>query len=207
MKKVILIGGAPGTGKTTIARQLSKELNLPWISTDQLRGVVRDYATRSQYPDLLLPEGLDTAEKFLTQFSAKEIADMEYKQAFDVWPAMKYLIEETYGWEEGVVIEGVNIVPELIIETGLRDKEGVASIFLIDEDQERLTDVVYGRGIWDKADSYSDDLKPKEVEWVGLYTLRLKEAAEKHQLPIIEIKKSTKDFERVKIELEKADIL
>lgn len=34
---IILIGGAPTTGKTTLAKALSRVLGLPWISTDHIR--------------------------------------------------------------------------------------------------------------------------------------------------------------------------
>ena len=201
MKKVILIGGAPGTGKSTIAQNLSKELDLPWISTDQLRGIVRDYAVREQYPDLLLPEGLDTAETFLANLSAEKIADMEYQQAYDVWPAVSYVVNETYGWKDGVIIEGVNIIPELINEH-CADKSNVQAFFVIDEDQDRLHDVVYGRGIWDDADAYADELKPKEVDWVNLFTQKLKASAEKFNYSLVEVQKDESDMIKVRDILE-----
>ena len=193
MKKVILIGGAPGTGKSTLAKNIAKHLDLPWISTDQIRGIIRDYASRERYPDLLLPEGFDTAEKFLNNFSAQEIAEMEYRQSYDVWPAIKYLIEENSSWEKGVIIEGVNIIPELIAENTI-EHSNVQAIFIIDEDYDRLRDVVYGRGIWDRADSYTDDLKPKEIEWVTLYTGLIKASAEKYGYPILKVEKNENDF-------------
>ncbi len=194
MKTVILIGGAPGTGKSTLAKKLSKHLSLPWISTDQLRGIVRDYATRDRYPDLLLPEDCDTAELFLTKYTAKEIAEMEYQQAYDVWPAVEYLVTENYAWKEGVLIEGVNIVPELL-EKIAKDTVDLHALFLIDEDHDRLKDVVYGRGIWDKADTYSDDLKPKEIEWVSIFTKMLKESSQRHGFTALEVQKDDNDIE------------
>lgn len=195
MKTVILIGGAPGTGKSTLAKGLSRHLSLPWISTDQLRGIVRDYATRDKYPDLLLPEDCNTAELFLTKFTAEEIARMEYQQAYDVWPAVEHVVTEDYAWKEGVIVEGVNIIPELLAKIS-KDTIDIHAIFLIDEDHDRLKEVVYGRGIWDKADTYSDDLKPKEIEWVSIFTRMLKESAKRHGFISLEVQKDENDIEK-----------
>lgn len=194
-KTVILIGGAPATGKSTVAKNLSNRLRLPWISTDQIRGIVGDYAKREDYPNLPLPEGYDTADKFLTHFSAEEIVDMEFAQGKDVWPGIKYLIEEEYAWKEGVIIEGVNITPELAHE--YKDTENVKVIFLVDEDADRLREVVYSRGLWDKADTYSDDLKPKEIEWAILFSKKLMDEAKKYGYSHLEIEKNSNDIDKI----------
>ncbi len=39
-----LIGGAPTVGKSTIAAPLAAHLNLPWISTDRIRDIMRTVA-------------------------------------------------------------------------------------------------------------------------------------------------------------------
>jgi len=50
MNKLILIGGAAGTGKTTLSQELAKHFLLPWISTDQIRSILKiddiDHTTR-----------------------------------------------------------------------------------------------------------------------------------------------------------------
>ena len=39
---LVLIGGAPGTGKTTLGQRLSQTLGLPLISRDMIRHIVLD---------------------------------------------------------------------------------------------------------------------------------------------------------------------
>jgi 2-phosphoglycerate kinase len=46
MNKIILIGGAPACGKTTVAARLSRELGIPWISTDSIRHIMRTEALK-----------------------------------------------------------------------------------------------------------------------------------------------------------------
>ncbi len=43
MERIILIGGAPTVGKTFIAKELSKKLFLPWISTDTIRSLMQEF--------------------------------------------------------------------------------------------------------------------------------------------------------------------
>ena len=42
-KKKILIMGLPGSGKTTLARELVKKLNADWLNADQVRGKYNDW--------------------------------------------------------------------------------------------------------------------------------------------------------------------
>ena len=194
-RKIILIGGAPTTGKSTLAALVAKHLKLPWISTDQIRETMRLVARREDYPKLFNPEGYD-AQKFLTEFSASQIADMKLEQGEAVWPGIKKFIEDDYTWKEGFVMEGVNILPHLIAKDFANNKQ-IKSIFLVDEDVNRIRDVIYNRGLWDDACEYSDDLKPKEIEWVLDFSHKLKARVEKYSYPWLEVKKKDDDFQAV----------
>ncbi|AKM84209.1 TPA: hypothetical protein DCZ46_03945 [Candidatus Campbellbacteria bacterium] len=194
-KKIILIGGAPTTGKSTMAALVAKHLNLPWISTDQIRETMRLVARREDYPKLFNIEGYD-AQKFLTEFSASEIADIELEQSEAVWVGIKKFIENDYTWKKGFVMEGVGILPHLVAKDFSNNKE-ITSVFLVDEDADRIKDVIYNRGLWDDAKKYSDDLKPKEIEWVLDFSHKLRAEAEKYGYPTIEVQKKDTDLQAV----------
>ena len=49
MKKIILIGGAPTTGKSTMAKRLGQHLGLPWMGTDYLRTIIKKVARKEVY--------------------------------------------------------------------------------------------------------------------------------------------------------------
>jgi len=194
-RKVILIGGAPTAGKSTTAGLIAKRLNVPWISTDQIREIMRVTARREDMLKLFTPEGY-TAEKFLTEFSAEEIAQMEMEQGEAAWVGIKKIIEDDYTWKDGFVVEGVNILPHLV-KQDFGDDENIRAVFLVDEDADRTRHVVFTRGLWDDAHTYSDDVKEKEVEWSLLFSHKIKTEAEKHGYPCVEVTKNHSDLESV----------
>ncbi|MEZ4753035.1 MAG: AAA family ATPase [Bdellovibrionota bacterium] len=194
-KPIILIGGTPTVGKSTIAKLLSKHLSIPWISTDQIRIIMRATANRADMPKLFNPENY-SAEKFLTKFTAEEIVDLELEQGDATWIGIKTFIEDDYVWSEGFIIEGVNILPNLIARD-FKASSSVKGIFLVDGDEDRTREVVYTRGLWDNADRYSDNVKEKEVEWSMLFDKKIRNLAKEYDYPCIEITKSSKDLQSV----------
>ena len=193
-KQIILIGGAPTSGKSTIARRLSKHLDLPWISTDQIRDTMRLVADKEQYPDLF-NGGLD-AETFLNSFSAAEIVNKEAAQSKAAWIGIKAFIEEDYTWPQGFIVEGVNILPDLYI-ADFKDRHNIKAVFLIDRDRDRMRKVVFERGLWGNAKDYPDYVKEKEIEWAALFGQQLEASARKHGLPVIEVHKNHEDINQV----------
>src|SRR3989344_6507086 len=162
-RRIILIGGAPTTGKSTVAAAVANQLGIPWISTDQIGEVMRSATTRTATPPLFNPENY-TAERFLTEFSAEQIVRMEMEQGEATWPGIRKLIEDEYPWRSGFVIEGVAILPRLVIKD-FHNSPYVRAVFLVDEDADRMREVVFNCGLWDDARTYSDDVKEKEIEW------------------------------------------
>lgn len=63
---IIYISGAPGSGKTTLARHISKQLNLPQISSDLIHGGVAftrpDHDRGETIRDIFVPYMVDTAK-------------------------------------------------------------------------------------------------------------------------------------------------
>ena len=191
-KQIILIGGASTTGKSTVAKLLAKHLDLPWISTDQILEIMRSIADKNVHQNLFEPEGYD-AKRFLTEFSAEKIAEMEMARADAAWIGISKFINNGYPWLKGFVVEGVDILPHLVARDFKNNKK-IKSIFLVDENADRIRDVVFNRGLWDEARKYSDDLKEKEVEWVLAFSHKLKSEAEKYGYPLVEVSKHEDDL-------------
>src|SRR5471030_1610776 len=126
-KQIILVGGMPTAGKSTIAKNLSKQLNLPWISTDQIGIISRAVATREEYPKLFTWEDYD-GFRYLNQFTADEITDNEFAKSESIWLGVRKLIKEDYTWNNGFIIEGDDILPRLVAKD-FSDASNVKSVF------------------------------------------------------------------------------
>ncbi|MBL7142330.1 MAG: hypothetical protein ISS83_01510 [Candidatus Pacebacteria bacterium] len=185
-KKIILIGGAPRTGKTFLAKELSKKLGIPWISTDTIREFMREVADKKKYPNLF--HFLERKpEIYLPSHTPEQIVKDQNKESVDVWKGVKSFIKSDYNWES-YIIEGVAILPNLVSKDFSRNKS-IKAIFVLNDNKKELENRIFKFGLWDDAGKYPDRLKPKELEWVIQFNLWLKGESKKYKYPAIEIEK------------------
>ncbi len=200
-KQILLIGGMPTAGKSTIAENLSNHLKLPWISTDQIGAILRAVATREKYPKLFTWEDYDGFQ-YLNEYTPDELAEREFAKSEAVWLGVRKLIKEDHTWNDGFIIEGDDILPRLVAQD-FSDVSNVRAVFVGDLDIERIRKVVLTRNfVGGDARSYSDDVKQKEVEWILNYGKKLKNQALKYTMPWVEVDKSEHDLAKVLSALE-----
>ena len=115
---VILIGSASGIGKSTIAAELAKTLNIKHlIESDFIRAVVRGIIGK-EYAPALHSSSYD-AYKNLRNKSRYEDYNELVSAGFDehasyVIPALEKIIQRAITDYDDIVIEGVHLVPGLI---------------------------------------------------------------------------------------------
>lgn len=176
-RKIILIGGAPTSGKSVLTRRLAKQLELPWISTDLIREMMRMVVDKKRYTHLFHFPGR-TAQSYLSTHTAAKIVENQNNESRDVWKGVKALIDTDYVWKS-YIIEGVAVLPHLVRRSYGQDKT-IRPIFLTAEDPKRIRKIVFTRGLWDDAHKYPDSVKEKEVEWVLEFNRWLKKEAKKY---------------------------
>jgi len=194
--KIILIGGAPVAGKTFLAEKLSRELKIPWISTDSIRTIIKKFADKNKYPALFCSTGI-TAEEYLSKYTPKQIVFNENKESAIVWKAARAFIDSRLNEECSYIIEGIAVLPSLVYKN-YKNNKLVKPIFLIDKNEDRIRKIIYTRGLWDDADKYSDDVKGVEVEWAIEFNKWLEKEVEKYKLPFVEIKKRKNLIKEIK---------
>lgn len=138
---IYLIGGAQKTGKTTLAKKLSKKLNIPWISGDILRQIARKYADPSLHAEMFplntfskkIPKNNDL---LYSKYSTQEIVEASKKQGISCYDAIEIMTISNAEF----IIEGHQVTPELV-DTLLRKygkKKTIKSIFLSKTNKENL---------------------------------------------------------------------
>lgn len=186
--RIILIGGAPTVGKTFLAKKLGKDLKMPWISTDTIRDQMRNTVTnREQFPHLFNFENRDLAymTSYLNTTSPQEVVDDTNLENEEVWKGvLEFIAEGSLG--ENYIIEGMAITPEKASELA-KSNPKIKPIFIVDNDSNRIRDVIYTRGLWDAAFKYPDRLKEKEFNWVVLFNSWVESECKKYNLPCIQV--------------------
>ncbi len=193
--KIILIGGAPVIGKSFIAEKLSKELGIPWISTDIIRELMRGIVGKKDYP-VLSYFTKAKAETYLKKHTPEQIVADQNKESLEVWKGIKVFIDSNYVWDS-YIIEGVAILPRLVYKD-FKNNKNIKPIFLLDENRKGIKKIIYTRGLWDDADKYSDSVKEKEIEWVIAFNKYLKKELGKYKFPYIEIKDRSNLIKEIK---------
>lgn len=194
-RRIILIGGMPTVGKSTIAKKLSEHYGLPWMSSDQIREIMKSAIDPNSNSALNGSVDIE-AKEYFEKFTVQQIAEMEYEQGVATWPGISFMINNDWTWRDGFIIEGVNILPKLVAHEQAK-RDNIQAVFLSDTDESRTKEVIFKRGLWGKADSYSDELKEQELEWVKVFDKIIRKDAEEYHQTILEVSKSDEDISNI----------
>jgi 2-phosphoglycerate kinase len=105
--KIILIGGTAGTGKTTLAKEISYSMNLTHrLGTGFIREILKSYLTKEQFPELY-------SYTFRPENSENLKRDFK-KQARMVCKAVNSSIKRAHEEGTSIVIEGNHLLPEYL---------------------------------------------------------------------------------------------
>ena len=136
---VILIGSASGIGKSTIAAELAKTLNIKHlIESDFIRAVVRGIIGKEFAP--ALHSSSYDAYKNLRNRNSYNSYDELVSAGFDehasyVIPALEKIIQRAITDYDDIIIEGVHLVPGLINIDQFKDYANIY-FFILSSDEE-----------------------------------------------------------------------
>ena len=189
--RIVLIGGAPTVGKSFLAKQLAEKFEMPWISTDIIRDQMRKIVRKEDYPALFdFDESNNiSAKEYLTTHTPEQIVDDQNRESVEVWKGTEAIIETDYVWGS-FVVEGVAVLPELVAK--IEDKSEIIPIFIIDRNRERIRNSIFTRGLWGGADTYPDEVKEIEIEWVLEFNKYIEKESLKYGFKIFEVKDRSK---------------
>ncbi len=172
MKKIILLGGAPGTGKTTLAKLLMESKQIPGISTDQIRDDAKKIVDKVEYADLFL----DTN----SIKDPEEILQIVIRQSRLIWRFVSTFISEPGAWKAGVV-EGMVILPSLVNEFVKQNPHiRVHPIFVLQDNIEIIKHIIEERSKLPWIKTKTPEQQEDKLRQVIVFNEYLKTEAEKY---------------------------
>ncbi len=149
---VILIGGATGSGKSTISSEVAYRMDIGRIqSTDMMREIIRAYLTPQAVPTLEYSSfdawrGLPAAETEGGNTSENPVIAGFLSQFSTMRPALQAAITRAAKEQHDLIIEGVHIAPSLLELETYRDSAVIVPLMLATMEKEALSKQLQRRG-------------------------------------------------------------
>lgn len=148
---IYLIGAPPRCGKTTLAKKMSKQTKVPWLSCDTLNAITQVLTPKEKWAkkfpySFLRRKGMARKNNdiFYSVYSAKKIMNVLKKEAEAVYKAIDTVIACEIADGNDYIIEGYHIVPSfahrMIKKYG---KQNVRAIFLTKFDANKFAEDVH----------------------------------------------------------------
>lgn len=187
VKTCYLVGGAPLSGKSTLADILAAEHLAVQISTDNIRDWMIKVTNKADYPRLFYGHELGPEEYYRKYDTARKVMEGEIEQGKDVEAGIRALLECFLPWER-MVIEGIGITPEFAVNLAKEFPDiQFETRILYDDNDLRIKHRISERGLWGSKGTYPDYIKDKEFEWVKLYNEYFKIEADKYKLELTKV--------------------
>jgi 2-phosphoglycerate kinase len=113
---VVLVGGAPGAGKTTLGKALAARLGATSLSVDDLVRAAQAVTTPDSHPDLHVMRQRPYLELY-TETSAEELLRMAEREHRAAWPLAEAVLRKHVNVGEPIVLDGWHLRPEHVADS------------------------------------------------------------------------------------------
>lgn len=135
---IILMGGATGVGKSTVATMLSARLGITrQVSTDVIREVMRSLFAPELIPTLY-NSSFRASEKLRIPLPAStdKVIVGFLEQAAMVWVGIRALIERAVVERTNFIVEGAHVVPGIVDPQFFKDAYILQVVLAVDDEQQ-----------------------------------------------------------------------
>lgn len=146
---IYLIGAPPRCGKTTLAKKMSKQTKIPWLSSDTLDAITQEYTPaknwKKKFPYSYLRRKVKTRNNdyFYNTYSPTKIVSVLKQESKTVHKAIETVIACEIADRNNYIIEGYHILPSfaqnMIKKFG---KNKVRAVFLTKLDENKFVEDV-----------------------------------------------------------------
>ncbi len=187
MKNIILLGGAPAIGKSTVAQKVAHQLKVSCISTDEIRANMRICENKDDAPALFFFDKhfIGNPAEFFSAISLDDLLDAVDEESREVWRGISKMIND--GVEKNpFIIEGVAVLPT---EAAMLERHNgnVKAIILTNNNPELIRHIIYNRGLGGGPHLFSEKLKRKQIKWVEISNQRYQKEALRYGLEIFDV--------------------
>lgn len=186
---IYLIGGSPRGGKSILSRKLSWKLNVPYLSTDNIRPIVMPYfkgkEQKKKFPFESMFD-LGAIEKYFLDYTPRQIVNADIVESRTIWPGTKQLISHLLDCKMDYIIEGVHLLPNLV--KVFKSNHNVKILFLTKFDEEKIYKGFFKNKY--NTDWLIDNIKDKNTvrlaaKSIGFYGVYFKRETKKHNFKLI----------------------
>jgi len=177
--RVLLIGGATGSGKTSLALALGKYFDVPTLEGDVLRWAIESAVALGSDPDLHPFHDVE-----LWNRPGPEILDSSLRQSARLCQINEVVLARRHFSKRPLILESVWILPEFASQpsfNGIEMSGEVRSLFLYEQDVTALAERLYGRD----GELGLPSNQPSRLKMLYEYGLLMKERAEALGLPVL----------------------
>jgi 2-phosphoglycerate kinase len=111
--EVIVIGGAPFSGKTTLAKRLAAQRGYALVAIDDLGTALRALTTPQSHPDLHPMAGWDYRAYYVAH-TPPTLIEHSRREHQALWPAIAAVIHAHLQWAGPVILEGWQLDPDRV---------------------------------------------------------------------------------------------
>jgi len=191
---VLLIGGAAGTGKTSVSYRLARHFDVAITEVDDFQVILERMTTPEQQPILHYwrthPEAME--------WPAEKIVELTISVSQAMLPALEAVIANHLESQTPVVLEGDYILPLLAAQTvfsGEPNDGRVRAVFLYESDEEQLR-----ANFLRREPEAGEQIKRAHVSW--LYGEWLKGEAERVGMPALPARPWENLLERIQFAID-----
>jgi 2-phosphoglycerate kinase len=169
------------SGKSTVARGLSRWLGWDLLHTDDFGAVARSVTLPRQSPDLHPMSGYDWRAYYTVRRQRELMADA-IKAHMALWPAIESIVRARADWADPAVLEGWALLPELVKRSNFTERVG--AVWIVPSDEVFEPRVRAARSFYDGAEK-PELLIRKFCQRSKQFNLRLAKRAEAHGFAIV----------------------